>query len=281
MSLFRKYRYSGKSNGSTGNMKRHIDKKHPEKHAELKRQGLNNVFVSLGLRRLVRRFHLRVFQTFSQENFRKALVEWVVTCNQPFTEPQQEAFIAVIRTLNPEASVISDKTVKSDLLAEYAHKLNVLKTEVAAVPGKISITMDAWTSKNVLSFLAIRGHWLDRKWSYQTKLLDFAFIEGDHSGFNLSGIFGECLTRLEIPNKKIMAVTLDNATNNDTFFAWLEKQGVGITAVDTRMRCMAHIINLAVQDILKSLKVAYVADAHEYYDDDVDDLDNEVSFYFF
>lgn len=163
-------------------------------------------------------------------------------------------------------------------MAEFAHKINELKTEIANVPGKISITLDAWTSKNSLAFLAIRGHWLDQNWNYHSKLLDFAHIEGDHKGFSLSGIFTDCLTRLEIPFTKILAVTLDNATNNDTFFFWLEQHG--INAVDNRMRCMAHIINLSVQDIMSALKVPYDADFHEY-EEYEDELENEVGLPFF
>lgn len=205
------------------------------------------------------------------------MLRWIIECNKPFTEPQQKAFVALIRTLNPDAKVISDKTVKADLMEEFNLKINELKTELANVPGKISITMDAWTSKNSLAFLAIRGHWLDLNWNYKSKLLDFAHIEGDHKGFSLSLIFAECLKRLEIPFTKILAVTLDNATNNDTFFMWLEQHG--INDVDNRMRCMAHIINLAVQDIMSSLKVPYDADFHEY-NECQDELENEVGFRF-
>lgn len=150
-----------------------------------------------------------VLQTFSQENFRKALLRWVIECNQPFTGPQQNAFVALIRTLNPDAQTVTDKTVKADLMAVYKQKISELKTEVTNVPGKISITMDTWTSKNSLAFLAIRGHWLDQNWNYQSKLLDFAHIEGDHKGFNLNLIFTECLTRLEIPFSKISRTIRD------------------------------------------------------------------------
>lgn len=205
-------------------------------------------------------------------------MRWVIECNQPFTEPQQKASVALIRTLNPDATVVSDKTIKADLMAEFESKIKELITEIATVPGKISITMDACTSKNSLAFLAIRGHWLDQEWKYQSKMLDFAYIEGDHTGFNLSKIFVDCLARLEIPFTKILAVTLDNATNNDTFFTWLERHG--ITAVNNRMRCMAHILNLSVQDILKSLKVPYDADFHDY-EQYKDELESEVGFHFF
>ncbi|KAJ6640379.1 putative AC9 transposase, partial [Pseudolycoriella hygida] len=210
--------------------------------------------------------------TFSQENFRKALLNWVIECNQPFTELQQQASVALIRTLNPDAVVVSNVIIKSDLLSAYAAALDNLKAELAKIPGKISTTMDAWTSTNSLAFLAIRGHWLDDQWEYHSKLLDFAHIEGDHSGFNLSQIFGDCLSRLNIPYTKIIGVTVNNASNNDTFFDCLQQHG--ITAVDNHMKCMAHIINLSVQDILNSLKIPYDANCHDY-EITQDDLEDE------
>ncbi|KAJ6640752.1 Zinc finger BED domain-containing protein RICESLEEPER 4, partial [Pseudolycoriella hygida] len=109
-----RYKLSGKSNGSTGNMKRHLENKHPE--------ALHSSFVAVDA------------FTFSQENFREALMRWVIECNQPFTEPQQAAFVALVRTLNPEAKVVSDVKVKSDVMAAYKDKLEELKREVANVP---------------------------------------------------------------------------------------------------------------------------------------------------
>ncbi|KAJ6647338.1 hypothetical protein Bhyg_02560, partial [Pseudolycoriella hygida] len=175
-SHFARYKLSGESNGSTGNMKRHLENKHPE--------ALHSSFVAVDA------------FTFSQENFREALMRWVIECNQPFTEPQQAAFVALVRTLNPEAKVVSDVKVKSDVMAAYKDKLNA-------------------------------------KWLM-------------------------CL----LPYSKILAITLDNASNNDMFFDWLQEHG--LTAHKNRMRCMAHIINLCVQDILRPIKVPYNADIHNY-----------------
>ncbi|KAJ6640072.1 putative AC transposase, partial [Pseudolycoriella hygida] len=165
------------------------------------------------------------------------------------------------------------KTVKADELSEFLKKFDELKAEIAEVPGKISLTMDGWTSKNLLPFLAIRGHWLNSDWKYKTKLLDFAYIEGKHTGQKHSEILIDVLGRLKIPFGKILAITLDNATNNDTLFDFLQK--CGMTATSNQVRCMAHIISLGVQDILTSLKVPAT-----YNDIDVDEnLDDEVFLY--
>lgn len=91
-----------------------------------------------------------IIQIFSQENFRKSLLKWIVLSNQPFSVVEEDAFIELIKTLNPSAEVISDKTIKADLTAAYFEKFENIKQEVKEIPGKISITMDMWSSKNVL-----------------------------------------------------------------------------------------------------------------------------------
>lgn len=193
--------------------------------------------------------------------------------DQPFTTSQEEAFIELIGTLNPDATSISDKTVRADIIADYEVKFNELKTKMGTVPGKISITMDGWTSKNSLAFLAIRGHWIDSEWNYQSKLLDFAYVEGKHDGLKHSQILSKCLERLEIPFSKILAITLDNAGNNDTLFNFLE----GISDDTSHVRCLAHIVNLAAQDLLSALKTA----APDSDDTNDDDYENEVGFSFY
>lgn len=192
-------------------------------------------------------------------------------CDQPLNAPQEQAFIDLVNTLNPLAHIVSDKTIRADLMAEYEKKIVELKTELSKVPGKISITMDGWTSKNGLPFLAIRGHWLDEEWKLQSKLLDFAYIEGSHTGQNHSVILSKCLDRLNIAFSKIQAITADNAGSNNTLFEWLDDYG--ISAVTSQVRCLAHVLNLAVQDMLASLKVP------SHCDPDYDNyLENEVGF---
>lgn len=98
-----------------------------------------------------------------------------------------------------------------------------------------------------------RAHWLDNEWDYQSQLLDFCHIEGSHSGKNFRDLFAQALQSLEIPLDKIISVTVDNASSNDTFFDELEKI-FDILGDDQHIRCLAHIINLAAQNVLKSLK---------------------------
>lgn len=183
----------------------------------------------------------------------------MVTCNQPFTEVEQESFLEMIQILNPAAETISSSTVKRDVIKKFQEKVKVMIAYLKKIPGKISFTIDAWTSKNVLPFVAIRAHWINSEWVYETVLLDFVYIEGSHDGKKFSDLFLQCLERFEIPLSKVLALTMDNASPNDTFMEFLRKHGIEIgvdlSAIANRVRCMLHILNLVVQDILAFLKI--------------------------
>ncbi|GES78261.1 zinc finger BED domain-containing protein DAYSLEEPER-like [Rhizophagus clarus] len=64
-----------------------------------------------------------------------------------------------------------------------------------------------------------------------------------------------------------MACTTDNASNNDTLMKSLEKtckdQNIEFTVYNNHIRCLAHIINLAAQDALSTLKVRYVKNEND------------------
>ena len=52
-----------------------------------------------------------------------------------------------------------------------------------------------------------------------------------------------------LPCSQIIAIVMDNASNNNTLMASLERQcqqqGVPFSVQDARMRCMPHTIHLA------------------------------------
>ena len=125
------------------------------------------------------------------------------------------------------------------------------------VLGMISFALDVWTSPNVYSFLAITAHWITEDWELKDTLIDFVDLSGPHSEENLCNAFVASCRELGIL-PKIFAITSDNATNNDSFMKYLEDickdENIPFDATGSRCRCIAHIINIAVQDILKHFK---------------------------
>lgn len=204
-------------------------------------------------------------------------MQWVLIRDQPFTEVQEKAFLNLLKTLNPDATSVSDKTIRRDMMKAFRQELEINKLRMKNLPGKISFTIDGWSSKNVLSFVAIRAHFINVEWKYESLLLDFIEVDG-HKGLDLKATFLDCLKLYEILLSKVMAITLDNVESNHTFMELLEKYGIEIHTIispsGNRVRCMAHILNLAVQDIMTSLNISLTS-ATDKPEDEVD-LPDEV-----
>ncbi|WOL10773.1 zinc finger BED domain-containing protein RICESLEEPER 2-like [Canna indica] len=88
----------------------------------------------------------------------------------------------------------------------------------------------------------------------QKKILNFYPISS-HRGENIGKTIEKCLNDWGID--KVMTITVDNASSNDTAIAFLKKKiknwpdGCVMDGEFLHMRCSAHCINLIVQDGLK------------------------------
>ena len=68
--------------------------------------------------------------------------------------------------------------------------------------------------------LAINAHWMSSAFQQYRTCIEFVEIEGSHSGENLANIVATVLERFHISNK-VMTITADNASNNDTLHRYL------------------------------------------------------------
>lgn len=69
--------------------------------------------------------------------------------------------------------------------------------------GRLSFTLDAWTSPNNKSFLGVTCHFIDNNWKNKDILLDFICLEGSHSGENMAVEFSKCVKEFNILSKVI------------------------------------------------------------------------------
>ncbi|GCB25499.1 putative AC9 transposase [Aspergillus awamori] len=90
-------------------------------------------------------------------------------------------------------------------------------------------------------------------------------MHGAHMGENMADLLHSTLEELEI-EPKLLAITADNAANNESLMSELyfnlkeklhgvgEKYAFRFQGVDSYIRCLAHVLNLIVSDILLTLK---------------------------
>lgn len=103
----------------------------------------------------------------------------------------------------------------------------------------MSLALDLWSNRNRDSIIAITGHYIAQRTNtaaleLRSFLLDFSFFDGSHSGVNIADkVFGVLKTagllksvcNLMTPmtcysiSQQLFAITMDNASNNNTFMA--------------------------------------------------------------
>ncbi|KAK6981508.1 Transposase-like protein, partial [Favolaschia claudopus] len=215
---------------------------------------------------------------WDQAKFERLLVEWLVACDQPFSEverPEFQDLLHYVHHREPALEIPSGKTVKrriDDMLPELITELKSFfavmhfSSSFQCLPftdlspqsleAQVSISLDAWTSSNGYAFMAIVAHYVTNEGKLEELLIDFVELIGEHSGENMAEVIWESLERYGLIGR-VMAFMMDNASNNDTLVAAFERRcteaGIRFSATDSRLRCMPHTIHLAVLQLLEAI----------------------------
>ncbi|KAJ6125924.1 hypothetical protein N7471_010417 [Penicillium samsonianum] len=103
-----------------------------------------------------------------------------------------------------------------------------------------------------------------RDTKYRELLLEFEPLHGSHTGVNLGTVLFEVLQRYQLV-ERVLAVTTDNASNNQTLVGrvheQLESLNISTTTPIIRVPCIAHVIQLSLKSLLGYMKLEPVNEA--------------------
>ncbi|XP_048613259.1 zinc finger BED domain-containing protein RICESLEEPER 4-like [Brassica napus] len=187
--------------------------------------------------------------------FRQMVAKCIILHDLPFSYVEYERVRSVWTYLNADVKFISRNTAAKDVYKFYQSETDILKKELATLPGRISFTSDLWTAITHEGYMCLTAHYVDRDWKLKNKILSFCALPPPHTGFQLAMKIIDEMEEWGI-DKKVFSVTLDNATNNDSMQDILKSQLVLRNDLVCggeffHVRCSAHILNLIVQDGLK------------------------------
>jgi hypothetical protein len=197
------------------------------------------------------------------DELRKYVLYFFVTTDIPFHKADNVWWQRIIQAASdsPVSSRIpvSRKTIRADLAKEAVVVQDKLKEILQKNESKISLSLDCWTNESMTSaFMAVNCYWIDKHFNLNECLLGFRKLSGSHTGVYLAEELLSLLDKFGIVDK-LMCITTDHASNNKTMMerlqTRLEFRGLDWNAGEMHISCLNHVINLAVQDFLKSIKV--------------------------
>ena len=232
--------------GTATSMARHVGLKHknllPEKNLKKRKQ----MTISLSAKKT------KLIPSFSQESFNTYLVDLFVVQDLPFILLESAEFRDLIQLLRRDTTVVKADALKNKIMDQFKKTKGQMKDFFSSIDSRISFTTDVWTSPNDLAFMAITAHWISTDFEIHSLLMDFVELFGSHSGVNIEKAFSQSLIEFNVFDNKL-AITLDNAYNNDTFISALMERDPAFDK-EHHIRCFGHILNLCAQDALELVK---------------------------
>jgi hypothetical protein len=261
---------------TTSNYRRHYTRKHPEvalseakKLADAVRAGDGGAaliahtmenWAKMGPNGILRR------------RLKQLITELIIQCGLSLRTVEAPAFRRYQQFLDPQAPNFSRTTITRELRLLFLKGKEILRQrleEQVQSGGSVSLTLDVWSSCTRQDFMGITVHFIDQDHHFHSGLLDFVPLTEGHTGREQCGILVSTLEQFNLLHR-VFSVTTDNASCNDTLmqsFTAYQRNTPAVplsngrspvspfefTPENGHVRCMAHILNLACQAVLKSL----------------------------
>lgn len=248
--------------GSTSNMKKHIEKKHPEKYKELflcattgsgsntsqpRQPSIKDCFQKMTT---LKRDSPR-YQSVTQ-----GILMMICQDLQPLSFVEDEGFRALMSKLEPRYVIPSRSVFRNKLIPDLYDDVLLLvkqtvKEHLLSKGGAISITTDAWTARTASSYITYTMHLITSEFEMQSfNLGTFHFTE-DHTAFNLKQHIYQILIYAGILKRTETTVGTETIPNPD------DMMEIGSQS-DTEGKS-AHIWRLSLDVFILHDNIAYPA----------------------
>jgi hypothetical protein len=197
----------------------------------------------------------------SDDLIREAIENFILSETGAFTVIESEAFLTILRLClkckRDNVFIPKADALRNGIIKRVSNMKEALKSKITKSESAVHLCLDMWTSTNMYSFIAITRHYVDSDWTLVKRLFFFKDTT-DHTGVGIADIVKSCLDESNI-SSRLGCITMDNASKNDTLVTSLsESQLLSVNCVDwnaqnSRIRCLPHIINLAVKSFCKCL----------------------------
>ena len=201
---------------------------------------------------------------FNEDEAYHKLLKFIIDNNLSFNILNSDSFKDLLNYYNKSSPVINRWKIKNILEKTYndyfTNFIYDLKQNIAS-NGTFSLSFDIWTSNTQTAYIGIIIIYINSDFQLTYRLIGFDELTESHTGlylytefFNIISQYFESLTL-----SNILSFTRDNASNNDTFIDTFLNKNNSLKIYD--IRCITHIINIVVNDILKEYLLQSTSEA--------------------
>ncbi|KAB5590011.1 AC9 transposase [Ceratobasidium theobromae] len=187
-----------------------------------------------------------------------ALIQGVVLDGLPLTFGEDEGMKQLFKSLDPQLTLPSQKTMRRDLNKLYSALSERVALIIKEQVSRMSITIDIWSSTNSsYSFAGVLVTFIDKAWKLQEFVVDVVYSAGE---IGEAPIGREIFRSLSYKNgiRNMVANVTDNASNNRAVNKAITKRIEHTpdrrpNVNGTMVTCICHAIHRIYSAILSSL----------------------------
>lgn len=189
---------------------------------------------------------------FHDQVWNHKLMLYVIKTKRPYSMVEDRYFRDFCCSMDANKKILSRRELSDKLITNcdelLPHVIKKLDEQIS-----ISLTFDIWTAQNSSrSFITVTGHFIDENWKLVSCVLEFGRLEYPHDTRTISRFLITTINRFNIQDK-VITITADNASTNTSSIEVVHEElklGNKFGFDDVQVRCIAHILNLAVKSAL-------------------------------
>ncbi|XP_032307129.1 E3 SUMO-protein ligase ZBED1-like [Drosophila ananassae] len=228
-----------KTMGNTTNLLNHLSNVHPERLKDSKGQNHTtalDVFVG------------KSTVHYSNDSARKRKIDEMVLSMiavdvQPFSCVEDEGFIALLKEMDPRYKLPSRTYLRDVSLPMQYEKCKAKLREILNSVDYLALTTDLWTSRANEGYITITCHFISSNFKLESAILatQHHLTPTNHTAANIADTIKSVLSDWSISEKVVCMVSDNDASMKKACESLKYKH----------LPCVAHTINLLVQDMLK------------------------------
>lgn len=187
--------------------------------------------------------------TYQNEEFHILCLKWIIKGCRPYSIVEDKELRMMFQMCLNNVKIPRQNTISRHIKIFYSMCFKKVVSTLRNYNGAIHIGLDAWTAGNGMPFLGITLHrCIDG--TVLSTVLDFIHLTDNHTGYYLATEVQKCLERFGLESK-LCAIAGDNASNNEKMIRCLALRLSGWGGKTNQVRCLGHILSLAMQVCLR------------------------------
>ncbi|XP_030466807.1 zinc finger BED domain-containing protein RICESLEEPER 1-like [Syzygium oleosum] len=197
-----------------------------------------------------------VDSNYDQRRSQFDLARMIIIHGYPLNMVEHVGFKVFVKNLQPLFELVTMNKIEADCLEIYEKEKQKVFEVLDKLPGRISLSIDAWAGSGDVRFFCLAAYFIDESWQLKKKILNFVSVDSSHTDDMQADVIMTCLMDWDI-DRKLFSMTFDGSSSDFFVLRIRDRLSQNRFLYGNgqlfEVRCVATVLNWMVQDTLEAL----------------------------